>query len=184
MSAKLNKKKRQKILHIAIVKKFQKPLDIINEEKKALGDRVTCKVYPQKIQKWLDEAPEGGVPQFEFIELYGERNTLLSMITVKEFRIMYTDLYKTPKYRLTSSEEKELKALQKRESLIIEQKTKFKKLISSALESCTTTKQLHLQYPDIAKHLPDVAKNFGKLVVRNEDVVAAFKEPVPKLEDV
>lgn len=185
MTIRLNKKTREVAVAAATDAKFDKVIKKMREDVKSFCNTLAPKVYPPEIKEWVDKAPLGAldvkqVIYFKEWHKNGKDTVGISSEAVDLFSVLACDRYNTIKVILTKADAEKLKALINAVSEILEQRSTFKTLITGAIFSCTTLKQLHEHYPEIAKYLPKEESNSKQLAITSKNVAEAFNEKVPK----
>ena len=164
--------------------KFKLPIDKAVNKLKDFHSTFTTKIYSEDVKKWMAEAPTGGLDTHNAVTLYAldksKKEIRVGVHRVKPFLVLSCDRYSSIKYVMTSKENTKHKILAKKLGILTDQQEDFRRIVRSALESCTTTKQVFERYPDIHKHIPVNETSSGQLIVPSLDVANAFKEPVPK----
>lgn len=178
----LTNQMREETIKKIIEQKIDAKLPSIMQQVEQVAQDAVDHRYPVNVKKWIDAAPERGVTiqsrVFIYIDgkkfdppLLGIRHT---RITVKPHGVIAAD---SNRYEVepTSNGKRKLKSITVQLERLDEKKAELKKVLTSALWSVTTLKQLHDNYPDLAKYLPRDESACKSLAVTNEVVVKALK---------
>lgn len=183
----------RKIVSERINPELEKVWKRIKEKAQYLADNK----YPESVQKWIDEAPEGGLSVMQdpvlYVILPGEQKKKEVRFSIlkkffgsgRVYYVMHVPLSRPIKVLEKDRQKRELvlstkkdiewyKRIEKRLEVLEEAKKDIEKTIGAALGSCNTYKQVQDRYPELAKYLPKVQSKSTALVVPRDKVVEAL----------
>ena len=191
---------REDVLANVHSKLIQPAINVVLNDLQVVVERADADLYPWKIKQWIDTGPDGGyIARSRFAIEYHEDNTtylfghdLLRPKTEnggrryrpcnhiftlsKPVRLLACDYHKTV-ITLTGNKKaiERVKNAVSRLDEIYSSRESTLSTITSALQSCNTTKQLKDQYPELAEYLPQEAPETKPLIVSNELVRNALQ---------
>lgn len=173
----LTNKMREDALAAILSQKIDAKLPAIMQQVEQVAQDAVDHRYPANVKKWIDAAPDRGVTIQSGVFLYIDGKKfdppLLGIrhmrITVNPHGVIAADSH-SYKVEPTSSGKRKLKSITVQLERLSEKKQELEQVISSALRSVSTLKQLQESYPELAKYLPKVDTS-GKALAVSPDVV-------------